>query len=175
MHTTSRLALATLIAAQALIALPLRVEAQAVVAAWGNVEGIRVEGEVVPFESSLCLADSAGAIRTRTAKERQTPRFERRGSTRAIRTRVGAYDITETVEDVGPGLVRVNVTVTADSATALSPHLCVDTPKGHYRVPRAGPARRVDLTSAVSSVRRRVAIDLGTEAALRVGSDRREG
>ena len=175
MHTTSRLALSTLIVTHAFVALPQRVSAQAVVAAWGNVDGIRVEGEVVPFETSLCLADSAGTVRVRTAKERQTPRFERRGATRTIRTRLGAYAITEAVEDVGPGLVRVNVTVTADSVTTLRPHLCVDAPKGHYRLPSAGRARRVHLPSAVSSVKRRITIDLGGDAALRIGSDRRDG
>ena len=170
-----RFALAALLAAPALAMLPARAAAQAVVAAWGNVEGIRVDGEVVPFETSVCLADSAGAVRARTAKERQTPRFERRGAVRSIRTRLGPYEISETVEDVRPGVVRVDVTVAADSTTALSPHLCVDTPRGQYRPPSAGPARRIDLASAVSSVRRRVTIDLGSESALRTGSDRRDG
>ena len=175
MHTTIRLALSTLLAAHTLAALPAQASAQGVVAAWGNLDGIRVEGEVVPFETSLCLTDSTGAVRTRTAKERQTPRFERRGSTRTITTRLGAYAITETVEDVRPGVVRLDVTVAADSTTALRPHLCVDTPRGFYRPPTAGPARRIDLASAVSSVRRRVTIDLGSESTLRVAGDRREG
>ena len=87
-----------------------------------------------------------------------------------IRTRLGAYAFTETVEDVRPGVVRVDVTVEADSATALIPNLCVDTPKGFYRQPSAGPMRRIDLASAVSSVRRRVAIELGR----RVGTAHRE-
>ena len=175
MTLTIRFALAALLAAHALAMLPARAAAQAVVAAWGNVEGIRVDGEVVPFETSLCLTDSTGAVRARTAKERQTPRFERRGARRSIRTRLGAYDITETVEDVRPGVARVDVTVTADSVTALRPYLCVDTPKGHYRQPGAGSARRIDLASAASSLRRRVTIDLGGESALHTGSDRRDG
>jgi hypothetical protein len=101
----------SLAAARVLIAIALggpfatRAQAQAVVAAWGNVEGIRVRGEVVPFETSICLADSAGTVRTRTAKERQTPRFARIGSTRRITTRLGAYSIVEAVEDVRPGEV----------------------------------------------------------------------
>src|SRR5918993_2637322 len=133
MHSSTRLALSALLAAHVLSAFAGRIAAQAVVAAWGNVEGIRVEGEVVPFETSLCLTDSAGTVRVRTAKERQIPRFARRGSSRTITTRLGGYAIAETVEDVRPGVVRVDVTVTADSATALIPHLCVDTPKGLYR------------------------------------------
>ena len=175
MHTMIRLALSTLIAAPALAALPEPTAAQAVVSAWGNVDGIRVEGEVVPFETSLCLTDSTGAVRMRTAKERQTPRFERRGSTRTIRTRLGVHDITETVEDVRPGVVRLAVTVTTDSATPFRLHLCVDTPQGHYRQPNAGPVQRVDLTSAAASARRRVTFDLSAESTLRITSDRRDG
>ena len=175
MHSTIRFGLVALIAAHALAALPPPAAAQAVVAAWGNVEGIRVAGEVVPFETSLCLTDSTGAVRARTAKERQTPRFVRRGSRRTITTRLGTYAITETVADVGPGLVRLDVTVTADSATAMRPHLCVDTPKGRFRQPTAGRARRIDLVSAASSVRRRVTFDLGGESALRIADERRDG
>jgi hypothetical protein len=175
MTLTIRFAVPALLTTAALAVLPAPAESQAVVAAWGNVEGVRVEGEVVPFETSLCLADSTGAVRTRTAKERQTPRFERRGRIRSIRTRLGAHDIAETVEDVRPGVVRVAVTVTADSATALRPYLCIDTPRGHYRQPSAGMARRIDLASAVPSVRRRVTIDLDSESTLSIERDRRDG
>ena len=175
MRLVNQLALPTLLALATLCMRAPRAAAQAVVAAWGNVEGIRVQGEVVPFETSLCLADSIGAVRARTAKERQTPRFERRGSTRSIRTRLGAYEIAETVEDVRPGVVRVDVSVTADSATALRPHLCIDTPRGHYRRLTAGAARRIELSGVESPARRRVVIDLAGEAMLRAASDRRDG
>jgi hypothetical protein len=133
--------------------------AQAIVAAWGNVEGIRVHGEVVPFETSLCLGDSTGTVRVRTAKERQTPRFARTGSTRRITTRLGAYSIEETVEDVRPGEVKADVALTADSATTERAYLCVDVPRGYYGDVRAGPARRIDLPGAMSSIMRHVTIE----------------
>ena len=132
--------------------LALRADAQAVVAAWGNVEGIRVRGEVVPFETSVCLADSAGTVRARTAKERQTPRFARIGTTRRITTRLGAYSIVETVEDVRPGEVKLDVALTADSATTVRPYLCVDLPRGFYGDVQPGRARRIDLPGAMSSI-----------------------
>src|SRR5919112_2084729 len=155
--------------------LAARVEAQAVVAAWGNVEGIRVRGEVVPFETSICLADSAGTVRTRTAKERQTPRFARTGATRRITTRLGAYSIVETVEDVRPGEAKLDVALTADSATTARPYLCVDVPRGFYGDVQPGPARRIDLPGAMSSIMRHVTIDFGTEAVLQTRSEQRDG
>ena len=152
-----------------------RGEAQAVVAAWGNVEGIRVRGEVVPFETSVCLADSTGAVRVRTAKERQTPRFMRAGSTRRITTRLGAYSIVESVEDVRPGEVKLDVALTADSATMARPYLCVDVPRGYYGDVQPGPARSIDLPGAMSSIMRHVTIDLGSERALLTRDERRDG
>jgi hypothetical protein len=171
----------SLAAARVLIAIALggplatRAEAQAVVAAWGNVEGIRVRGEVVPFETSICLADSAGTVRTRTAKERQTPRFARLGSTRRITTRLGAYSIVETVEDVRPGEVKLDVALTADSGTTARPYLCVDVPRGFYGDVQPGPARRIDLPGAMSSIMRHVTIDFGAEAVLLTRDERRDG
>ena len=79
--------------------------------AWGNVEGVRVEGEVMPFETSVCMVNSTGAVRARTAKERQPPRFSRAGNRRTITTRLGALSISEVVEDVRPGRVRLDLTV----------------------------------------------------------------
>ena len=175
MDTTLRLALHALLTVAVLGSVSQRAWAQAVVAAWGNVDGIRVQGEVVPFETSLCLVDGSGAVRARTAKERQRPRFVRQGTTRTIATQLGAFSFTESVRDVRAGVARIEVTVTADSATTLRPHLCVDTPKGRYGEVRAGPARRIDLSGTPSSVRRRVTIDLASEAMLRSATDRRDG
>ena len=152
-----------------------RADAQAVVAGWGNVEGIRVAGEVVPFETSVCLADSSGTVRTRTAKERQSPRFVRRGATRTITTRLGAWSIVESVEDVRPGVARIDLSLSADSATTTRPHLCVDVPRELYGDVPAGAARRIELAGALSSIMRHVTIDLAAETALRTASERREG
>jgi len=90
--------------------------AQAVVAAWGNVEGLRVEGEVFPFEISLCTTNALGVI-GRTAKERQQPHFSRAGTVRTIDTRLGAFSIAETMQDVGPREAKLEIRLTSDSAT----------------------------------------------------------
>ena len=157
------------------VAIAGQASAQAVVAAWGNVEGIRVNGEVVPFETSICLADSAGVVRARTARERQTPRFQRSGSTRTITTRLGAYSIVESVQDLRPGVVRIDVALTADSATTLRPALCVDTPDGYYGDVSPGPTRHVELAGAMSSIMRHVTIDLDSGAILQTSRERRDG
>jgi hypothetical protein len=125
--TTHLLQRALLYAAICSAAFIERADAQAVVAAWGNVEGFRVEGELFPFEISLCTINSAGAIVGRTAKERQQPRFSRAGPMRTVNTRLGAFSIAETVQDLGPNEAKVDVRFTADSATELGGFVCVDT------------------------------------------------
>jgi hypothetical protein len=49
--------------------------------AWGNLTGIRVEGQLIEFESSLCLIGSSLMQVTHTAKEQQRPRYRLQGKT----------------------------------------------------------------------------------------------
>lgn len=110
-----------------------RAVAQAEVAAWGNVEGIRVQGQVVPFETSLCAVEPGGEEVARTAKERQRPRYTRSGPRRTVATRLGALFIEQGVEDTGPGTARLDVRFSADSvASAAGGYLCVDLPRAEY-------------------------------------------
>ena len=112
-----------------------RADAQAVVAAWGNVEGLRVEGEIFPFETSLCTMNDTGAI-GRTMKEKQQPRFSRAGKLRTVTTRLGAFTIVETVEDIAPGEALLGIRFTADSASDARGFLCIDTPRASYSAVR---------------------------------------
>ena len=109
-----------------------RAEAQSVVAAWGTVQGLRVEGEVFPFEMNLCTLDDTGRVVARTAKEKQQPHFTRSGSLRTVTTRLGAFSITETVQDVGPGEATVRIHFSADSATQMHGFVCIDAPRAAY-------------------------------------------
>ena len=104
--------------------------AQAVVAAWGNVEGLRVDGEVFPFETSLCIVSDSGI--TRTAKEKQLPRYSRSGDSRTIVTRLGAYTASETVTDTRRGEATLDITFTVDSVTKAAAYLCVDAPRSAF-------------------------------------------
>jgi len=104
--------------------------AQAVVAAWGNVEGLRVDGEIFPFETSMCAVSDSGIARTQ--KEKQLPRYSRLGDVRTVVTHVGAYSITETITDTKRGEVVVDLSFTADSATRAGGYFCIEAPRGSY-------------------------------------------
>ena len=177
-----------------------RAEAQAVVAAWGNVQGMRLHGEVFPFEISLCTANDAGVVTGRTAKERQQPRYSRAGKVRTISTRLGAFSIAETVEDVGPGEATLDVRFTADSASDVRGFLCIDAPRASYAAVRvlegsssengsatpgvqssSGAAleerygRGVSFESLNGPAARLVEISASSPMQMFLGSDRRDG
>ena len=131
-RTQATLTTAGLCAVIAVCAPSGRAGAQSVVAAWGTVQGMRVEGEIFPFEMSLCTVDDTGRVVARTAKEKQQPHFTRSGSLRTVTTRLGAFSITETVEDVGPGEATVRMHFSADSATHMRGFVCIDAPRSAY-------------------------------------------
>lgn len=106
--------------------------AQAEATAWGNLEGIRLEGQLIPFETSLCALAPDGSEVARTAKERQRPRFSRDGNRRTVATALRALVATQVVEDTGPGTAVVQVTFHADSASAPGGSFCVDLPHAEF-------------------------------------------
>jgi hypothetical protein len=143
--------------ASATLAAPLG--AQAVVAAWGNVEGIRLGGEVIPFETSLCTVNGAGVVAARTQKERQQPRYSRSGTRRTVTSRLGALSISEVVDDVRPGEVTLDVRFTADSATTMRGFLCVDVPAAEWGPPRVVDSARANA-APIDPVRSGAAVSL---------------
>ena len=154
-----RLALIALACTAPVITLAAPVRAQAVVAAWGNVEGIRVDGEVIPFETSLCTVNGAGVVAARTQKERQQPRYSRTGTRRTVTSRLGALSISEVVEDVRAGEVTLDVRFTADSATTMRGFLCVDVPATEWGAPRVVDSARA-VAPTIDPVRSVAALSL---------------
>lgn len=149
MQTFIRIVTRVMLSAMALCAVDVApADGQAVVAAWGNVDGVRVDGEVIPIETSLCTVDAAGRVRARSGKERQQPRFARAGNRRTITTRLGGFTIVEVVEDVRPGEVRLDIRFTADSATDARGAVCVALRRAQYD----GPIMIIDSAARSRSI-----------------------
>ena len=92
---------------------------QAEVTPWGNINGLRVSGQVLEFESSLQLVRPGWAGVVATAQERQRPRYARQGRQQLITTRLDSLALVETVEDLGPGRATVVLDATALAATDM--------------------------------------------------------
>lgn len=93
---------------------------QAYVTPWGNLKGIRIDGQLMKFNTSLCAAGSGWSDLTQTAKERQRPKYTRENGKQMISTGLGTLDFMESIEDTGRGLARIDVKVTAKSDTNIA-------------------------------------------------------
>lgn len=106
---------------------------QAEVTSWGNLQGIRVEGQLMEFGAGLCVVESDWAKISRTAKERQRPQYSRAGNRRTVSTKLGQLSFTEVVEDTGPGTAKVEVRVTSEADAELAgAFLCIALPGADY-------------------------------------------
>jgi len=128
---------------------------QAECTAWGNLTGIRVDGQLMEFETSLRVVAPDWSRFTQTAKERQLPRFSRDGNKQTISSRLENLSLVEMVEDTGPGSATVNVQFTAEADTNIAgAFFCISLPGGDYSggtvelIDPAPPARkRVSFTA----------------------------
>lgn len=93
--------------------------AQVEVAPWGNLTGIRTEGQLLEFGTSLRIVKVDGKV-TETGKERQRPNYARQGNQQVVTTRLDSLNFVETVQDTGPGQARVQVQLTARGNMANS-------------------------------------------------------
>ena len=83
--------------------------AQTEVEPWGNITGIRVDGQLMQFESSICVVAKDWAQLNATAKERQHPKYIREGNTQIVTTRIDSFHFTEKVEDINANTAKVSV------------------------------------------------------------------
>lgn len=99
---------------------------QAEVESWGNITGIRKEGQLFEFESSIKVIDGPQTIST--GKERQKPHFKRNGSEQIITTSIDSLFFKETVADTKPGEITVALNINAHADAASDVFFCIDLP-----------------------------------------------
>ena len=87
--------------------------AQAEVEPWGNMIGIRVGGQLIPFETKLSLVSNSWSVIKSTAQERQQPKYKRDGNKQIITTKIDNVSLIETIEDSKEGIANVNVAVSS--------------------------------------------------------------
>jgi len=107
--------------------------AQAELTAWGNLNGIRVEGQLMNFTTSMCLIGHSMTDVTGTAKEKQQPGYSRKGNKQFVTTELSKFKFSEMVQDTGNSKVKINIKVTAVTDTTLAgAFLCFDLPANEY-------------------------------------------
>ena len=107
--------------------------AQAELTAWGNLSGIRIDGQLMKFTSSLCLIGPSMADVTSTGKERQHPLYTRKGDKQTVTTELSQFSFTEEVQDTDHGAATLNVkTTTAADTTLTGVFVCFELPADDY-------------------------------------------
>jgi O-glycosyl hydrolase len=116
-----------------IVALPV-INAQTEVMAWGNLTGIRVEGQLMEFETNLSVAGQNWTIINSTGKEKQSrPRYHRDGITQTVTTDIGGIQFSEIVKENGTGSAIVSVTAKAVKDTIINGvYFCLDLPDKYY-------------------------------------------
>ena len=107
---------------------------QASVEPWGNMEGIRVEGELFEFETSLRVVGADWSQIRQSAKEVQDPRYQREGKKQIINSNLDSVYFREVVEDTDIGMANVTVQFTAKADTNITgAFFCVTVPQQPYK------------------------------------------
>jgi hypothetical protein len=106
---------------------------QAELAPWGNLTGLRVQGQLLETGTSLRLVRPNWASEAVTRHEAQRPHYTRQGAQQLVTTRLDSLDLREAVTDLGPGRATVAVQATARAATTmLGAFLALALPKETY-------------------------------------------
>jgi len=118
MHSKNRSFLKLLVASAFCLCTLQHSFAQPVLQPWGNIAGIRIDGQLMKIESSLMVVKKDGTVRL-TGKERQRPHFVREGNQQIVTTNIDSLYFKETVEAVGQSSANVNIKVTSKANEAL--------------------------------------------------------
>lgn len=103
----------------------LHLFAQTEVMAWGNMTGVRVDGELMDFESSLQVGNLKGDMEI-TGKEKQMrPKYHREGDMQEVITTLRGVKINQKVTDKEKGLVEIFVEAASDTTLNQAAYFCV--------------------------------------------------
>ncbi|AHM60372.1 hypothetical protein D770_10575 [Flammeovirgaceae bacterium 311] len=97
-----------------------RAGAQTEMAAWGNINGIRLQGQLMEFETSLRVVGQDWSQIRATGKEQQLPKYRREGDRQIVTTSIDSLFFTQEVEETGPGSARVQLALNSRADTSLT-------------------------------------------------------
>ena len=132
-------------------------DCQTEVMAWGNLTGVRVDGELMNIETSLMVGDRL------TGRERYRTTYERVGLMQQVKTNVERVAFTEQVTDVGRGHCRIHLTLTSDTTLNVPAGLCLRLDRATYgaaRVKAGSRQVRVRLTDDKGDIVRDICLGL---------------
>ena len=127
------------------------------VMAWSNITGVRSEGELIDFESTLRVGTPGGEIES-TGREKQSRiQYSRNGFTQTTVTPMrGGATFTQTVTDADLSTVNLSWSVTADETKDGGAYFCMAFAPKYYsdavikasgkKITITAPERSIELT-----------------------------
>ncbi|RYE16817.1 MAG: hypothetical protein EOP42_33305, partial [Sphingobacteriaceae bacterium] len=89
-------------------------KAQTEATPWGNITGIRIDGQLMPFETTLSVIGKDGKV-TSTEKEKQRPKYTREGNAQLVSTNIDSLYFQEEITDAGRGKTSVDIQLKANA------------------------------------------------------------
>jgi hypothetical protein len=115
------------------LCLDCKTYAQPELMAWGNLTGIRTEGQLMEFESSLRVVDRGWTAYSTTGKEKQQPSYHRSGNEQIVTTAIGKIKFTERVKDCGNDCADISVVANAERDTLVEgSFFCIALPGKYF-------------------------------------------
>jgi len=102
-----------------LLVTSIQLFAQVQLEPWGNIAGIRIDGQLMQFETNLSSVQKEGKDISVTAKERQRPHYNRNGYTQTVSTNLDSLYFKESVTDKVKGSADVEVLLNAKADMSL--------------------------------------------------------
>jgi hypothetical protein len=96
-----------------------QLKAQPEVMAWGNMTGLRIDGQLIDFESFLAVVEKDGSKTLLTGRELQNPMFTREGKSQIVTTAIGKISFRQIVAETGKGKAEVSIEMRSDTTLAL--------------------------------------------------------
>ena len=84
------------------------------VMAWSNITGVRLAGELIDFESALCVGNPGGKIEKTGRERQQNVRYRREGQTQIVDIPLHGAHFHQEVTDLNERQIRIKLNVEAD-------------------------------------------------------------
>lgn len=141
-----------------------QVLAQAEVMAWGNIHGIRVEGQLMEFNATMCTPNADWSEIRHTAKESHYTDYERDGEYQMITPQLDSLFFIETVHDLDKGVAEVKVEVNSRADSAIGGvFLCMEFPMNEVIHLDKNASKKTGKSLGVELTNRKIKVTAETE------------
>jgi hypothetical protein len=86
---------------------------------WGNLNGIRIKGQLMEFNSCITVVGKSWSKVSSTGKELQNPKYVRTNDKQIVNTQIGSLQFKETVAENGRGAIKVTIKCLPQKDTTL--------------------------------------------------------